>query len=119
VTLTATAVLSGQAYFTRPPADLYQPFSNDVVAMSQMASDPGSAVIADDYSSTDVRFLDYDSLPAIIEPGTVISNPRQYKRILALSREDLAMAVGPELAAGIVAVAWNPDGDGVVWEVIP
>jgi 4-amino-4-deoxy-L-arabinose transferase-like glycosyltransferase len=119
VTLTATAVWSGQAYFTRPSADLYQSFSNDVVAMSQMASEPGSAVVVDDYSSTDVRFLDYDSLPAIIEPGTVISNPGQYRRILALSRGDLAKAVGPELAVKIVAVAWDPAGKGVVWEVIP
>jgi hypothetical protein len=84
-----------------------------------MASAPGSAVVAGDYASTDVRFLDYDRLPVIIEPGTTISNPKQYKRILALNRDELANAVGPELASKIVAVAWNPSGEGVVWEVVP
>jgi hypothetical protein len=84
-----------------------------------MASEPGAAVVTDDYSALDVRFVDYHQAPAIIAPGTTISNPKAYKLILSLNRDDLARAVGPELATRIVAVAWDPAGKPVVWEVAP
>jgi 4-amino-4-deoxy-L-arabinose transferase-like glycosyltransferase len=119
VTLTAVAVWSGWAYFSRPPANRYREFSYDTYAVSQLASAPGSAVVIDDYSALDVRFIDYAQPPAIVEPGTVISNPKAYRLILSHNRDDLARAVGPELAARIVAVSWDPSGNPVVWEVAP
>jgi 4-amino-4-deoxy-L-arabinose transferase-like glycosyltransferase len=119
VTLTAVAVWSGRAYFTRPPAVRYSDFSYDIYAMAQLAAQPGSAVVTDDYSAQDVRFMDADRLPAILAPGTKIPDPKAYALILSLNRDDLAAAVGPDLAARIVAVYWDPSGKPVVWEVAP
>ncbi|HEX7591003.1 MAG TPA: glycosyltransferase 87 family protein [Candidatus Limnocylindrales bacterium] len=119
VTLTAVAVWTGWAYFSNPPADRYRDFSGDIYALSQMASPPGSAVVTDGFSAMDVLFVDYADAPAVIAPGSTISNPTAYTRILSLNRNDLAKAVGPEWAARIVPIAWNPSGKPAVWEVVP
>jgi hypothetical protein len=120
VTLTAVAVWSGWAYLARPVADRYEAYSYPLVSMADLAaSHPGAAVIVGDYSATDVLFLDFDRTPAILEPGTSISNPGDYSEILALSRDDLSAALGPALAGRSVAVAWDPSGNPVVWAVVP
>jgi hypothetical protein len=120
VTLTAIAVLSGWAYLGRPVADRYDAFSYPVASLCDLAAQhPGSAVIVDDYTSMDVRFIDFDRLPAIVAPGTSISNPAAYSEILALSLDDLTRALGPELGGRAVAVAWDPAGAPVVWAVFP
>jgi hypothetical protein len=120
VTLTAVAVLSGWAYLGRPVADRYQAFSYPVASLSDLAAQhPDSAVIVDDYTSMDVRFIDFDRPPAIIAPGAAMSNPTAYTEILALSRDDLTRALGPELGGRAVAVAWDPSGAPVVWAVVP
>ena len=120
VTLTAVAVLGGWAYLGRPVADRYQAFSYPVASLSDLAAQhPGSAVIVDDYTSMDVRFIDFDRPPAIIAPGAAISNPAAYSEILALSRDDLTRALGPELGGRAGAVAWDPSGAPAVWAVLP
>jgi hypothetical protein len=120
VTLTAVAVWSGWAYLTRPVADVYGSYSYSLVSLADLVADhPGSAVIVGDYSATDVRFLDFDRPPAIVAPGTSISNPDDYSEILALSRADLSTALGPALGGRAVAVAWDPSGKPVVWAVVP
>jgi 4-amino-4-deoxy-L-arabinose transferase-like glycosyltransferase len=120
VTLTAVAVFSGWAYLGRPAADRYDAFSYPLVSLSDLAAEhPGSAVIVDDYAAMGVQFIDFDRPPAIIAPGTRLSNPAAYSEILALSRGDLTKALGPELGGRAVAVAWDPSGAPAVWAVVP
>lgn len=120
VTLAAVAAWSGWAYLTRPVADRYEAFSYPIVSLADLAANhPGSAVVLDDYSAIDVRFLDFNRLPAIVAPGTSISNPTSYSEILALSRTDLVKALGTELGGLAVPVAWDPSGSPSVWAVVP
>jgi hypothetical protein len=120
VTLTAIAVSSGWAYLSRPVADRYQAFSYPIVSLAELAADrPGSAVIADEFTSYDVSFLDFDRPPAILAPGTSIPNPTRYSEILGLSPDDLSRALGPELGGRAAAVAWDPSGAPTVWAVTP
>ena len=67
----------------------------------------------------DVRFIDFDRLPAIVAPGTRIADPTAYSEILALNRADLVKALGPDLGGRAVAVAWDPSGAPAVWAVKP
>jgi hypothetical protein len=118
--LTAVAAWSGWAYLNRPVADRYVAFSYPIVSLADLAVDhPGSAVVLDDYSAIDVRFLDFGRLPVIVAPGTSISNPTSYPEILALSRADLVKALGSELGGRAVPVAWDPSGAPSVWAVVP
>ncbi len=118
--LAVTAVWAGSAYLSRPVADRYDAFSYPVATLSEMAAArPGSAVILDDYTAMDVEFIAFDRPPAIFEPGATIASPSDYTEILALSREDLSHAVGPDAAARASAVAWDPTGAPVVWAVVP
>jgi hypothetical protein len=120
VTLTVVAVWSGLAYLGRPAADRYGSFRFAAASMADLAAEhPGSAVILDGYSSIGVQFIDFDRPPAIIAPGTKLSNPSAYTEILALSRDDLTKALGPELGGRAVAVAWDPSGAPAVWAVVP
>jgi len=120
VILTAVAVWSGWAYLHRPVADRYDAFSYPVAAMADLAGQhPGAAVIVDAYTSMDVSFVDFDRPPAIFAPGTAIADPGSYSEILALSRDDLAKALGTELAGRATAVAWDPSGAPSVWVVVP
>lgn len=120
VTLTAVAVWSGWAYLGRSVADRYDAFSYPLVSLSDLAAEhPGSAVIVDDYTAMDVRFIDFDRPPAIIAPGSAISNPAAYSEILSLSPGDLTKALGPGMGRRAVAVAWDPSGTPVVWAVVP
>jgi hypothetical protein len=120
VTLTTVATLGGWAYLDRPVADRYDAFSYPNASLSNLAAEhPGSAVIVDGYTSMDVEFIAYDNPPAIIAPGTTISNPAAYKVIYALTRDDLTKAVGPDLGGRAIAVAWDPSGKPVVWAVVP
>ena len=115
-----TAVASGQAYFTRSAASLYQPYSGDVVQLASAGRvQPRTAVITDSYESVDVLFLDESSEPALLSPGVLIDNPGQYAEIVGLSQEALAGVVGTEQAQAAVAVAWNPHGQPSVWAYRP
>ena len=120
MTLTAVAVWSGWAYFTRPVADRYTAFSYPIVSLASYAAEhPGSAVILDDYSAMDVEFLDASNLPAILEPGAIQADPAAYATYLALNRNDLAVALGLDVAARAQPVAWDPAGAPAVWAVSP
>ncbi len=137
-TLTAVAVWSGWAYLARPVADRYTAYSYPIVSLAELAAGnplpagaatqpgaqpdaatPGTAVVLDDYSAMDVRFIDFDRLPAIVAPGTRIADPTAYSEILALNRADLVKALGPDLGGRAVAVAWDPSGAPTVWAVKP
>jgi hypothetical protein len=120
VTLTAVAVWSGWAYFTRPVADRYSAFSYPIVSLASYAAEhPGSAVILDDYSAMDVEFLDASNLPAVLQPGAKVPNPGAFSVYVALSRQDLASTLGPEAAARARPIAWDPAGNPTVWAATP
>lgn len=120
VGLAAVAVWSGVAYTSRSLADRYDTFSFQVAAMGQYANDhPGSAVIIDDFSATDIAFVYFHDQPAFFSPGTRIENPGSYSTVSALNRNDLAAALGPAAAGRAEPVAWDPAGKPTVWAVSP
>lgn len=112
LSLVVLAIGSGQAYLSRPVADRYDAYRYDLVAMAAQAG-PADMVILDDYSATVIRFLDALRLPTIVVPGRPISPPGA--RVLALSRDDLATALGQDAARRAVPVVRNPRGHTVVW----
>jgi 4-amino-4-deoxy-L-arabinose transferase-like glycosyltransferase len=110
---------SASAYFWRPVSDRYQAYSFDIVAAANAAAAPGSAIVIDDYSAIDVRFLDAGSLPAIYAPGSAIDSPSRYRLVVAMKRADLVRALGDATAARADVVERGPGGQPVVWAVRP
>ena len=119
-TLTAVAVWSGWAYLTRPVADRYRAFSYPIVSLASYAADhPGSAVILDGYSAMDVEFLDASDPVTIYASGSMVADPESHAVFVALSRDDLRSALGPEAAARAQPVAWDQAGEPTVWAATP
>jgi hypothetical protein len=120
LTLAAVATWSGWVYLDRSVADRYVAYSYDIAAAGDYAADhPGSIVIIDYYSGTDIEFLHWSQPPTMVRPGTVIEDPGAYSAIVALKLDDLTAALGPELGGRAVAVAWDPAGAPTVWAVTP
>jgi hypothetical protein len=120
VGLAAIAVWSGVAYLSRSEADRYDPFSYEVAAMGKYANDhPGSAVVIDEFSATDIAFVYFHNQPAFFSPGTRIANPGVYSTVVAGRRDDLASALGSDAADRAQPVAWDPAGKPAVWAVSP
>jgi hypothetical protein len=115
--LIALAIGSGQAYLSRPVADRYNAYRFDLVVMAAEAG-AGDIVILDDYSATVIRFLDAEGLPTIVAPGTPISASAT-ARVLALSRDDLVRALGPEAAQRASPLAEDPRGSPALWVMAP
>lgn len=113
--LLALAVASASAYLSRPIADRYDPYRFDLTALAAVANHR-SAAIVDDYSSTVIRFLDASDLPTIISPGERIAAPERFETVLALSRADIAHALGQDAADSARAVALDPTGRATVFE---
>jgi len=109
---------SAAAYFSRPLSARYQGYSYDVVALAAAAGRQ-DAVIIDDYNRIDVEFLDAAHPPALSAPGRRILSPSRYAHVLALSREDIASALGGEAAARAAVIEHAPDGRAAVWSVKP
>ena len=119
-TLTAVAVWSGWAYLTRPVADRYRAFSYPIVSLASYAADhPGSAVILDGYSAMDVEFLDASDPVTVYAPGSRVADPESHTVFVALSRDDLRSALGPEAAARAQPAAWDQAGEPTVWAATP
>jgi 4-amino-4-deoxy-L-arabinose transferase-like glycosyltransferase len=120
LTLAAVGVSSGWIYLSRPVSDRYAPFSYEVAAAGQYAAEhPGSVVIIDAYSGTNIEFTYWSNPPSLLRPGTVIAKPAIYTTIVAMRPADLDAAVGPDLAGQARPVAWDPAGKPVVWAVTP
>jgi len=113
---TALAIGGGQAYLSRPVVDRFDAYAYGLVAIASEAR-PSDVVILDDYNASVVRFLDADRLPTIVAPGIPISEPAA--RVLALTRDDLRSALGPEAALRAVSLAENPRGSPAAWVVAP
>ena len=110
---------SATAYFSRPVADRYDAYSFATVAAANAAASPGSAIVIDDYSAVDVRFLDAGNLPVIVPPGSRIDQPARFSRVVAMSQHDLAQALGDGAAQRAEVVERDPVGRPVVWAVSP
>jgi len=112
------------AYLSRPLGDRYQAYSYEVVALAQAATST-DAVVIDDYNRIDVEFLTDAAFaagsrkPAIFSTGSRIGDPARYTEILALSRKDLAGALGPAVAGNARVIARAPDGRATVWAAAP
>jgi hypothetical protein len=117
VLMVGMGIASANAYFSRPVADRYEPFSFDVAAMSRVANQPGSAVIVDDYNEMDVLFIAGSSRPAIYRPGVRIDNPERYQRVLARDKKELALALGDLFANDAALLYCDPLGRPRVWIV--
>ncbi len=119
-TLAGVAVWSGFVYLDRSVADRWDWFSYPATAIADAAREqPNTAVILGGFDTVDVEYLDYHAMPAMIEPGTVIPNPKVYSRILAPSQTDLVRSLGPELGGRAKPVAFDPSGRAAVWAVVP
>jgi hypothetical protein len=125
IALTALGIASATTYLTRPVADRYAAFTFADVAVANVAVDnptdggPSTLVILDSYDAMDVQFLDAGRLPTIVAPMTRIANPAVFSLIVAPSRADIAAAVGSGVAAEANVAATDPEGNPVVFEVVP
>ena len=118
--LAAVAVWSGWSYLSRSVSDRYTAYSYEVSAAGQYAADhPGSVVVIDYNSATDIEFLQWANPPIIVSPGTRLDHPEAYAAIVALTKADLTNAVGAELGDRAQPVAWDPAGKPAVWAVAP
>jgi hypothetical protein len=76
-------------------------------------------VVIADYDALDIRFLDAADPPTIVDPTQHIANAAVFSLIVAPSRADIARTAGPSFAIRATAVAVDPRGNPVVWEVVP
>lgn len=117
--LVGTGAAATATYLGRPVADRYEAYSFDIVAAAQQAAAPGSALVIDEYNQLDTDFLDAASPPEVFRPGVRIDRPGRFRRVVALSRDDLAAALGPATAARASVVESDPQGRPRVFVVTP
>jgi 4-amino-4-deoxy-L-arabinose transferase-like glycosyltransferase len=91
---------SASAYFGRPIADRYDAYNFELVAAAEAARAPGTAIVIDDYSAIDVRFLDAGRPPDIYAPGSRIDASR-YRLVVGVNADDLSQALGGRAAVPI------------------
>src|SRR5258708_23064654 len=106
------------AYFPRPQSARYPAFAYDMVALAD-ASGPKDAVVVDHYNRIDVEFLDAGRPTRIFQHGIPLTDPGRYAQVLALSREDLQVALGPAVAARARILSVTPGGRPAGWSVAP
>ena len=122
---TMLGIASAVTYINRPLSDRYAAFTFADVALANAAVNnvtdggPSTLVILDSYDAMDVQFLDAGRLPTIVAPMTRIANPAVYTLIVAPSRADIAAAVGAGIAADAQVVSTDPQGNPVVFDVVP
>jgi 4-amino-4-deoxy-L-arabinose transferase-like glycosyltransferase len=125
IAVTVLGIASAVTYLNRPVADRYAAFTFADVALADAAVNnptdggPSTLVILNSYDAMDVQFLDAGRLPTIVAPMTPVGNAAVYSLIVAPSRADIAAAVGPGIAAEAQVRATDPQGNPVVFEVVP
>jgi hypothetical protein len=118
--LALLAIATTRAYFSRPAADLYSPYSYDLVTMARLANGgAGDVVVLDSYSAMDIQFLDDNNLPTIVSPGTHLSRPGVYSIIVARSRKDISTVAGSDVAGRATVVGEAPNGSPTVYAAFP
>jgi 4-amino-4-deoxy-L-arabinose transferase-like glycosyltransferase len=118
VGLIGLGVANGITYLNRQVADRYDAFRFDLVAMADAAR-PTDAVILDDYDATVIRFLDASATPAVVAPGSAISQPTPFERVLAVDSADLIRSLGTEITPRMTVFARRPDGSPAVYAASP
>ena len=116
--LIGLGVASGVTYLNRPVADRYDAYRFDLVAMAD-ATRPTDAVILDDYDASVIRFLDASHAPAVIAPGSAVSQRATFDRVLALDSAYLVRSLGSRVTARVTVVARRPDGCPSVFAASP
>jgi 4-amino-4-deoxy-L-arabinose transferase-like glycosyltransferase len=125
IAVTWLGVASAVTYVNRSVAARYAAFTFADVALADAAVNnptdggPSTLVILDSYDAMDVQFLDAGRLPTIVAPMTKIANPAVYTLIVAPSRADIAASVGSGIAAEAQVEATDPEGNPVVFSVVP
>ena len=125
IAATGLGIASAVTYLNRPVSDRYAAFTFADVALAKAAVNnstdggPSTLVILNSYDAMDVQFLDAGRLPTIVAPMTRIANAAVYTLIVAPSRADIAAAVGAGIAAQAQVGASDPQGNPVVFEVVP
>lgn len=125
IAATLLGIASAVTYLNRPIADRYAAFTFADVALANVAVNnatdggPSTLVILNSYDAMDVQFLDAGRLPTIVAPMTRIQNAAVYSLIVAPSRADIAAAVGSGIAAAAQVGATDPQGNPVVFDVVP
>lgn len=116
VALAATAALSASAYFTRPVADRYGPYSFGLVALGDAARErPRSVVLAGDYDALTIDFIARGTGVRTVPPGSPVGPLPARTPVLSGSGSDLARGVGVEAVAHPTVLATDPWGTPVVW----
>jgi hypothetical protein len=114
--LAGLGAASAQAYLNRPESQRYYAYDFNVVQMAALADHPSDAVILDDYSSVDIRFLDGDHPALILPPHALDPNqPVAATRFFARSQGDIATVLGRRRAGSATIVARGPQGQPAVW----
>lgn len=108
-------ISSTWTYLSRPEADRSEAFRYDLVAMSELAR-PTDAVIVTDFEAFTVRYIHDVPLPDLVQPGATIA-AGSAERVLAVTVDELRRALGAELAATAIPVAWDGLGQPTVWVV--
>jgi len=108
-------------YVNRPAAEMYTAFSfGDVqLASAAAARGPGTVAIVDAYNALDISFLDAGNLPTMLEPNQRLINPAVYSLIVAPSRSLIAAATDEATAARATPASLDPQGNPVVYVVVP
>jgi hypothetical protein len=125
IALVGVGTASAVTYVNRPLVDRYAAFTFADVAIADAAVNnptdggPSTLVILDDYDAMDVQFLDFGRLPTIVDPNTKIANPAVYTLIVAPTRADIEASFGAGVAGQATAVATDPSGNPVAFEVVP
>ena len=116
--LIGLGVASGVTYLNRPLAARYDAYRFDLMAMADAAR-PTDAVILDDYDATVIRFLDANGPPAVIAPGSTVSQPAAFDRVLATDPADIVRSLGSQVTSRISVIARRPDGSPAVFAASP
>ena len=76
-------------------------------------------MILDDYDATVIRFLDANGPPVVIAPGSAVSVPAAFDRVLATDPADIVRSLGSQVTSRITVIARRPDGSPAVFAASP
>ena len=66
-----------------------------------------------------IRFLDANGPPVVIAPGSAVSVPAAFDRVLATDPADIVRSLGSQVTSRITVIARRPDGSPAVFAASP